>query len=89
MQQSFRLCLRLMSNRRKAERADNPIVKRVPAVIHWDQIENSPRTDDEIVGQALIFEDGTQDLELTPDISEDAQRILYGFSHHLTIGKED
>ena len=85
-----------MSNRRKprnrkliAERAlnkvsvparDQVVIKDVPAIIHWSQLEGNDRTDDEVIGKALIYDDGTQDVIVFSDISEDAKVLVYGIS---------
>lgn len=52
------------------------ILKRVPAVIHWAQVPSVDRDDDEIIGEALIYEDGEQDVVIFDGISNDAQKLL-------------
>jgi len=50
--------------------------KKVPAVIHfkdWDQVD---REDDEIIGETVIYEDGTFDMVVNRDISPEAQSIV-------------
>jgi hypothetical protein len=59
---------------------DEPkVVERtVPAVIHWGDVPGSPRTDDETIGQAITFDDGSTDIIMYEDISDDAKKIIYG-----------
>lgn len=57
---------------------DLEIVKKVPAIIHWDQIDTIGRHDDETIGEAVIYDDGTSDIIVFQDISEDAKKMVYG-----------
>ena len=79
-----------MSNRRKPRnptaslegtKVDIPIQeqsvhKRVPAVIHWATVDGVDRTDDETIGEAVIYEDGTSDVLVFSEISEDAKKVV-------------
>lgn len=65
----------------KPEKVDVPIMeksvhKRVPAVIHWSTVEGTDRTDDETIGEAIIYEDGTSDVMVFGEISEDAKKLV-------------
>jgi hypothetical protein len=61
------------------EQMKEKIVSRtVPAVIHWDTVSGSPRTDDETIGEAVHYEDGTVDIAMYEDISDDAKKMIYG-----------
>lgn len=75
-----------MSNRRKPKSPGDGIIhvpiqersvhKRVPAVIHWGTVDGIERMDDETVGEAIIYEDGTSDVLIFGEISEDAKRLV-------------
>lgn len=88
-----------MGNRRKPKRPDlsleggpgvslppdeKVLVKTVPAVIHWSQFQDIERNDSEDVGQTLIFEDGTHEIFVRDDISEDAKKVM-GFYEKLHV----
>lgn len=65
----------------EAEEVHVPIMertvhKRVPAKIHWSTVEGNDRTDSEIIGEAIIYEDGTSDVIVFSDISEDAKHLV-------------
>lgn len=55
---------------------ERTVHKRVPAVIHWGTIDGIDRTDDETIGEAIIYEDGTSDVIVFADISKDAKNIV-------------
>lgn len=95
-----------MGNRRKAKRPDlsleggpgvslpkeeHVLVKTVPAVIHWGQFQDVERDDDEVVGETYIYENGTHDIVLADDISEDAKVVMgyYAQVRDLSIAKEN
>jgi hypothetical protein len=70
------------------EKIDVPIMeksvhKQVPAVIHWADVTGIERTDDETIGTAIIYEDGTSDIIVDRDISEDAKKIVGIINHKL------
>lgn len=67
------------------------VEKTVPAVIHWRDVDGSDREDSEIVGEGIIYADGTQDLILREDITEDAMKLMGMFDmlQHLSIAKEN
>jgi hypothetical protein len=50
--------------------------KKVPAVIHWGTVDGIDREDDEIIGEAIIYEDGTSDVIVFSEISEDARNLV-------------
>lgn len=50
--------------------------KRVPAVIHWATVDGNDREDDETIGEAIIYENGTSDVIVFDDISEDAKHLV-------------
>lgn len=90
-----------MGNRRKAKDPDlalgenfvpvsegQTVHKRVPAIIHWDTVEGTDRTDDETIGEAIIYDDGTTDVIVFSEISDDAKRvvgIINGSLDHYSI----
>jgi hypothetical protein len=51
---------------------EKSVHKRVPAVIHWDTVDGSERTDDETIGEAIIYDDGTTDVIVFSEISVEA-----------------
>jgi hypothetical protein len=55
---------------------EKSVHKRVPAVIHWDTVEGSDRTDDETIGEAIIYDDGTSDVIVFSEISADAKKLV-------------
>lgn len=55
---------------------ERTVHKRVPAVIHFSQIEGTDRMDDETIGEAIIYEDGTSDVIVFGDLSAEAQHIV-------------
>ena len=96
-----------MSNRRRPRnptvpgegerrRVEIPILnqvvqKKVPAVIHFKDVEGTDRTDDEIIGESIIYEDGTSDIVVFADISDEAKqvvRIIQGQLDGLSIETE-
>lgn len=85
-----------MSNRKKptnrklvAERAlskvevpdkESVVLKRVPAKIKWAGVDSVDRDDEEIIGEAIIYDDGTNDLIVSGSLSDDAKKLIYGLS---------
>lgn len=62
-------------------RVDVPIMeksvhKQVPAVVHWAQVDGTDRTDDEVIGTAIIYDDGTSDVIINDDISSEAKQLV-------------
>lgn len=55
---------------------EKSVHKRVPAVIHWATVDGQDRTDDETIGEAIIYDDGTSDVIVFSDISEDAKKLV-------------
>lgn len=55
---------------------EKSVHKRVPAVIHWAQVTGTDREDDETIGEAIIYEDGTSDVMVFGEISEDAKKLV-------------
>lgn len=55
---------------------ERTVHKRVPAVVHWATVEGQGRTDDETIGEAIIYEDGTSDVIVFKDISDDAKQLV-------------
>lgn len=55
---------------------EKSVHKRVPAVIHWSQVTGTDREDDETIGDAIIYEDGTSDIMVFDGISEDAKKLV-------------
>ena len=55
---------------------EKSVHKRVPAVVHWGTVEGSSRTDDETIGEAVIYEDGTSDVMIFDEISSDAKKLV-------------
>lgn len=98
----------MVSNRRRprnrkliAERAlakvdipsqDRVVEKRVPATIKWAEVKNIERDDVEVIGEAVIYDDGTYDVVISQDISEEAKVLTYGVTggvDNLSIDQED
>lgn len=50
--------------------------KRVPAVVHWASVEGTDRTDDETIGEAIIYDDGTSDVMIFGELSEEAKKLV-------------
>lgn len=67
------------------------VEKTVPAVIHWGNVNGVDREDSETIGEALIYADGTQDIILWGDISEDAKKLMGMFDtlQHFSIAQEN
>lgn len=70
-----------LANERRMEDFTIPIRelsvhKKVPAVIHWGTVDGIDREDDEIIGEAIIYEDGTSDVIVFSEISEDARNLV-------------
>lgn len=55
---------------------ERSVHKRVPAVIHWSTVAGIDRTDDETIGEAVIYEDGTTDVIVFGGISADAKKLV-------------
>lgn len=55
---------------------EKSVHKRVPAVIHWATVDGIDRTDDETIGEAIIYDDGTSDVMVFGEISNDAKRLV-------------
>lgn len=55
---------------------ERSVHKRVPAVIHWSQVDGTSRTDDETIGEAIVYEDGTSDVIVFSDISDEAKHLV-------------
>lgn len=55
---------------------EKSVHKRVPAVIHWATVEGNSRTDDEVIGEAIIYEDGTSDVMVFGELSDDAKQLV-------------
>lgn len=86
-----------MSNRRRPTNPTGPpeeikvdipmreksVHKRVPAVIHFSQVDGTDREDDEVIGTAIIYEDGTSDIIVNADISREAKLVVGGVNAHL------
>lgn len=67
---------------------DKIVHKQVPATIHWATVVGNDRTDDEVIGTAIIYEDGTSDVIVNSDISADAKNlvaIINAHSDHLSL----
>lgn len=64
---------------------EKSVHKRVPAVIHWDQVTGNDRTDDETIGEAIIYDDGTSDVMVFGDISEDAKHLVGLVNQRLDV----
>lgn len=60
-------------------------LKRVPANIKWADVKGVDRTDVEIIGEAVLFDDGTQDVIIHSDISDDAKKLIDGFRDDVGI----
>lgn len=70
-------------------RGERVVAEEKPATIHWSLVKNSPREDSEVIGTAIIYEDGSTDLIVAKDISEEARALLYSFETHMySIAKE-
>jgi len=63
------------------------LVKTVPAVIHWSQFKDIERNDTEVVGETLIYQDGSHDIIVKDDISENAKKVM-GFHQELHVRAE-
>lgn len=66
--------------------------KRVPATIHWSTVNNVDRTDSEVIGEAVIYDDGTSDIIVFDNISQDAKNLVYtikGELDHLDMSPEE
>lgn len=55
---------------------ERTVHKRVPAVIHWGTVDGIKREDDETIGEAIIYEDGTSDVIVFSEISADAKNLV-------------
>lgn len=55
---------------------EKSVHKRVPAIVHWATVDGNDRTDDEIIGEAIIYDDGTSDVIVHADISADAKKLV-------------
>lgn len=55
---------------------EKSVHKRVPAVIHWDQVTGTDRTDDEVIGEAIIYDDGTSDVMVFGELSDEAKKLV-------------
>ena len=49
------------------------LLKTVPAVIHWKEWEAVDREDDEVIGVTNLYEDGSFDMIIDRDISQEAK----------------
>lgn len=56
--------------------AERVVLKKVPAVIHWKDWDESEREDDEIVGETVIYTDGQFDMIVNGDVSDEAKSVL-------------
>lgn len=69
------------------------VVKTVPAVIHWKDWEASDREDDEIIGETVVYEDGSFEMVINRDISEEAKSIVNymqsSIGNKFSLAKED
>lgn len=87
-----------MGNTRKPQRPDlnmrnepevrvpmqeQSVHKKVPAVIHWATVPNVDREDDETIGEAIIYEDGTSDVIVFSEISDDAKKLVGTINQEL------
>lgn len=63
------------------------VQKRVPAVIHWSTVEGTVRTDDEVIGEAIIYEDGSSDVIIFGDISPEAKRLVGVINQRLEVAE--
>jgi hypothetical protein len=61
---------------------EKTVHKQVPATIHWATVEGNDRTDDEVIGTAIIYDDGTSDVIVNSDISPDAKRLVKIINMH-------
>lgn len=67
---------------------EKSVHKQVPAVIHWNTVDGTDRDDDEVIGTAIIYEDGTSDVIVNSDISPEAKTlvgIINMHSDHLSL----
>lgn len=55
------------------------VLKKVPANIKWAEVGGIDRDDVEIIGEAIIYEDGTSQMIVNDDISDDAKKLLGSF----------
>lgn len=55
---------------------EKSVHKRVPAVIHWATVDGTDRTDDEVIGEAIIYDDGTSDVMVFGEISNEAKQLV-------------
>lgn len=55
---------------------EKSVHKRVPAVVHWAQVEGTDRTDDEVIGEAIIYDDGTSDVMVFGELSDEAKKLV-------------
>lgn len=55
---------------------EKSVHKRVPAVIHWDTVEGTSKTGDEVIGEAIIYEDGTSDVMVFGELSDEAKQLV-------------
>lgn len=67
--------------------------KTVPAVIHWKDWPQVDRDDDEIIGETVIYEDGTFDMVINRDITLEAQGLVNEIHQvspfNVSLAKED
>lgn len=55
---------------------EKSVHKRVPAVVHWGTVDGNDRMDDETIGEAIIYDDGTSDVIVWSEISDDAKKLV-------------
>lgn len=66
------------------------VLKKVPANIKWAEVEMIDRDDVEVIGEAIIYEDGTSQVIVFDDISEDAKKLMHSFvSDKYSIAEQE
>lgn len=67
------------------EQAERVVDKTVPAVIHWDDVDTTEKTGDEIIGETVIYTDGTFEMVINREISDEA-KVMVNYLHGKNPG---
>lgn len=69
------------------------LLKIVPATIHWKDWEAVDREDDEVIGDTLLYEDGTFEMVINRDISPEAKAFANSIQRQnpgaISLAKEE
>lgn len=69
------------------------VLKVVPAVIHWKDWDAVDRDDDEVIGETMLFEDGSFEMVIDRDISPEAKAFANSIQRQnpgaISLAKEE